>query len=191
MTALDDIALERRRQIKQEGWTAEHDDAHSKCEMAIAAAGYALAPSPVEIDRQSSYPPVPDNWPWHWSWWKPGNYRRNLVKAGALIVAEIERWDRLTQQLGKEIQVTTTFKSEGLSSAAIDVLGQLYVSGPTWDGNICSKVGRGELCRAGLAWHEHGCASLTPEGVRTAVEWPIADLVRRYDQRWVKKRRES
>ena len=49
MTALDDIALERRRQIEQEGWTAEHDDAHSKCEMAIAAAGYALAPSPVEI----------------------------------------------------------------------------------------------------------------------------------------------
>lgn len=101
MTALDDIALERRRQIKQEGWTAEHDDAHSKCEMAIAAAGYALAPSPVEIERQSSYPPVPDNWLWHWSWWKPGNYRRNLGKAGALIVAEIERWDRLTQQLGK------------------------------------------------------------------------------------------
>lgn len=83
------------------------------------------------------------------------------------------------------------FTSEGLSSAAIDMLGQLYVSGPTWDGNVCSKNGRGELCRAGLAWHEHGYASLTPEGVRTAVEWPIADLQRRHDDRWLKKRRAS
>ena len=61
----------------------------------------------------------------------------------------------------------TIFKSEGLSSAAIEMLGQLYVIGPTWDGNVCSKQGRGELCRAGLAWHEHGYASLTPEGVLT------------------------
>lgn len=85
----------------------------------------------------------------------------------------------------------TIFKSEGLSSAAIDMIGQLYVNGPTWDGNVSSKVGRGELCRAGLAWHEHGYASLTSEGVRTAVEWPIADLQRRHDDRWLKKRRDS
>lgn len=85
----------------------------------------------------------------------------------------------------------TIFKSEGLSSAAIDMIGQLYVNGPTWDGNVSSKNGRGELCRAGLAWHEHGYASLTPEGVRVAVEWPIADLQRRHDDRWLKKRRDS
>lgn len=64
-------------------------------------------------------------------------------------------------------------------------------NGPTWDGNVCSKQGRADLCRAGLAWHEHGYASLTPEGVRTAVEWPIADLQRRHNDRWLKKRRES
>lgn len=46
----------------------------------------------------------------------------------------------------------TIFESKGLSSSAIEMLGQLYVSGPTWDGNVCSKQGRGELCRAGLAW---------------------------------------
>ena len=34
-------------------------------------------------------------------------------------------------------------------------------------------------------------ASLTPEGVRVAVEWPIADLQRRHDDRWLKKRRDS
>lgn len=87
--------------------------------------------------------------------------------------------------------MTMAFKAEALSPAAVEMLGQLYVSGPTWDGNVCSKNGRGELCRAGLAWHEHGYASLTPEGVRLASEWSIKDLMRRHDQRWLKKRRES
>ena len=85
----------------------------------------------------------------------------------------------------------TPFKAEALSSSAIEMLGQLYVSGPTWDGNVCSKQGRGELCRAGLAWHEHGYASLTPEGVRIAVEWDRKDLARRHDQRWIEKLRKS
>lgn len=85
----------------------------------------------------------------------------------------------------------TTFKAAPLSSAAIEVLGQLYTNGPTWDGNIASKAGRGDLIRAGLAWHEHGYASLTPEGVRAAVEWSIDDLRRRNAERWLKKRRES
>ena len=32
--------------------------------------------------------------PWDGKGWQPTTYRRNLVKAGALIVAEIERLDR-------------------------------------------------------------------------------------------------
>ncbi len=83
------------------------------------------------------------------------------------------------------------FKVEPLSSAEIEVLGQLYVNGPTWDGNICSKAARGDLVRRGLAWHEHGYAQLTPEGVRTAVEWDRSDLRRRNAERWLKKLRES
>lgn len=85
----------------------------------------------------------------------------------------------------------TEFKIEPLSSSAVEVLGQLYATGPTWDGNIISKAGRGDLCRAGLAWHAHGYASLTPEGVRTAAEWDINDLRRRNYDRWVEKRRRS
>lgn len=38
------------------------------------------------------------HWPWSREWWKPKNPRRDLVKAGALIVAEIERLDRLEAQ---------------------------------------------------------------------------------------------
>lgn len=37
-------------------------------------------------------PPI--DWPWDARSWKPGDARRNLVKAGALILAEIERLDR-------------------------------------------------------------------------------------------------
>lgn len=82
-------------------------------------------------------------------------------------------------------------KVEGLSSAAIETIGQLYVNGPTWDGNVASKQGRSELIRAGLAWHAHGYASLNSEGVRVAVEWDIRDLQKRNQERWLKKRRES
>ena len=33
----------------------------------------------------------PKEWPWDAAWWKPATRQRNLVKATALIVAEIER----------------------------------------------------------------------------------------------------
>ena len=86
--ALDDIATERRRQILEKGWRAGHDDLHRRAELATAASCYALnaAASPLRL--------VPHNWPWDTRWWKPTNTRRDLVKAGALIVAEIERLDR-------------------------------------------------------------------------------------------------
>jgi len=85
-SALDDIASERKRQIEGEGWTAEHDDAHDRGEMASAAACYCI---PI----RDPVPP-PSNWPWDAKWWKPKDRRRDLVRAAALIVAEIERLDR-------------------------------------------------------------------------------------------------
>ncbi len=66
---------------------------HNDGQMAVAAGFYAL---------QCGYPherthwrgDAPMYWPWATSWWKPTTKRRNLVKAGALILAEIERLDR-------------------------------------------------------------------------------------------------
>ncbi|PRD42070.1 hypothetical protein C5748_18100 [Phyllobacterium phragmitis] len=86
--ALDDISAERRRQIDVEGWTPEHDDAYVHRDLAKAAACYATG----HVDR----------WPWPLKWWKPSNYRRSLVKAGALILAEIERLDRLAAAASSE-----------------------------------------------------------------------------------------
>lgn len=94
-SALADVVAERRRQIAVEGWTPEHDDEHSNGEMALAAACYA---------RHAIVPPalsdVPATWPWGASWWKPGDPRRMLVKAAALILAEIDRLDRAAARGG-------------------------------------------------------------------------------------------
>jgi hypothetical protein len=98
-SALGDILAERRRQIEQEGWTCEHDDKHDFGEMATAAALYALRPP----TRQIIVSPYTNEtiwdrlWPWSREWWKPTNRRRDLVKAGALIVAEIDRLYRADQ----------------------------------------------------------------------------------------------
>jgi hypothetical protein len=81
-----DVLAERQRQMAVEGWTPEHDDeTYSTEELAFAAVCYATA------DEGDAPPAV---WPWPWAWWKPKDRRRNLVKAGALILAEIERLDR-------------------------------------------------------------------------------------------------
>jgi hypothetical protein len=79
---IDEIAAERRRQVEVEGWSTSHDDDHDKGELAKAAACYA-------IGFRDPW------WPWNVKWWNPHGRRRNLIKAAALIVAEIERLDRL------------------------------------------------------------------------------------------------
>lgn len=92
---INEIEAERKRQGWDEGWTPEHDDAHKDGEMAAAAAAYALLASHSGYDRQKAYW-RPDWWPWDLKWWKPKDRRRDLVRAAALIVAEIERLDRTT-----------------------------------------------------------------------------------------------
>ena len=107
MTAIDDIAAERLRQVHQEGWSEQHDDTHTLGEMAEAAAAYAvraadnnevfaaLGRRPLHAKSNAGYVTLSGLlWPWDRRWWKPTNPRRDLVKAAALIVAEIERLDR-------------------------------------------------------------------------------------------------
>jgi hypothetical protein len=86
--ALRDVAAERERQKSEENWTPKHDDEHSNGELAQAAACYAL--------EHPGYSGFTHQWPWDSEWWKPKDRRRNLVRAGALILAEIERLDRAT-----------------------------------------------------------------------------------------------
>jgi hypothetical protein len=92
-TGIQLIEQERERQISQEGWTPEHDDSHDGAEMVRAACCYAHAAALITTHE---IPPVlPGVWPWAADWWKPSEEPiRNLVKAGALIAAEIDRLQR-------------------------------------------------------------------------------------------------
>lgn len=85
--AVQSVISERQRQQSVEGWTPEHDDEHTEGEMAEAAACYAMFANNQGFS-------VPGLWPWAREWWKQSGQRRDLVKAGALILAEIERIDR-------------------------------------------------------------------------------------------------
>lgn len=103
-TGIELITAERERQISQEGWTPEHDDGHDLGEMSDAAACYAmLASANVRGAIADEWPATMLNgfndsllsWPWDDEWWKPSDDPvRNLVKAGALIAAEIDRLQR-------------------------------------------------------------------------------------------------
>ncbi len=94
-----DVQAERKRQVEVEGWTPEHDDAHSHGQIARAAACYALAGSSAPNDGTAALL-VSLAWPWDEQWWKPTSARRDLVKACALGLAEIERLDRAAASQG-------------------------------------------------------------------------------------------
>jgi hypothetical protein len=84
------IAAERQRQIDVEGWTPEHDAEHAEDDLVEAAVCYALAYR--SDDPPFNGDPHGIHWPWEERWWKPSDdHVRNLVKAGALIAAEIDR----------------------------------------------------------------------------------------------------
>lgn len=100
------VLRERLRQGEEEGRTPEQDDGYVAGELAAAAACYAIsgcswsfqemnhprgAAEAIDIqeDRQ-----IANLWPWGQAFFKPKSARRDLVRAAALIVAELERLER-------------------------------------------------------------------------------------------------
>jgi hypothetical protein len=107
--AARDVLAERQRQIDTEGWTQEHDDAHTDGSLARAAAAYCLCaegppapgvPSEFHSSRPWDFNILRAIWPRSWNWPAPKDRRRNLVRAAALILAEIERLDRVSATAG-------------------------------------------------------------------------------------------
>lgn len=118
---VDLIANERTRQVASERWLPEHDDTHAAHELAYAAACYVV-PEEVRVGTLSGGDQIHlrDPWPWEGTpkfdpdlralyagpmaiWLTNGGKRasmlrqariRELVKAGALIAAEIDRLQR-------------------------------------------------------------------------------------------------
>lgn len=96
------IVRERQRQIAEERWSAEHDDRHTRSELALVACAYAL-PKSYNLDGLMVTPQrLYDLAWWDQKWFKrsdkfdarPESMIPNLVKAGALIAAEIDRLER-------------------------------------------------------------------------------------------------
>ncbi|HBN8069692.1 TPA: hypothetical protein L3749_001704 [Pseudomonas aeruginosa] len=99
-----DVQAERRRQVEAEGWTPEHDDEHACDEIAAFACFYAMPPAARDWDTSSTgygdtlgEAILPEGWEP-----KTGDRRREMVKACALTLAEIERLDRAAAA-GKEV----------------------------------------------------------------------------------------
>ena len=103
--AARDVLAERRRQIKVKGRLPEHDD-ECRCDEIAAYATFYVMP-PAARDWPADETSYGATWgtaivPADWTPPKSGDRRRELVKAGALILAEIERLDRAADAAGKD-----------------------------------------------------------------------------------------
>lgn len=99
-TGIELIAEERKRQVELEGWTPEHDSKYKSNELAMAAATYVLPDLLYPLGQSAGqitgvFLTIKRIvfWPWEMRWWKPTPFDRirELVKAGALMAAEIDR----------------------------------------------------------------------------------------------------
>lgn len=131
-----DVLAERQRQVEAEGWSPEHDDEHEGGELAGAGACYAANASgfvwiggwPGEV------------WPWAREWWKPSTPRRDLVKAAALILAEIERLDRAAG-----LCIDEGCPHAGTTHVCLDHNPVLQHTGDGTPVEFCPECGRNEI----------------------------------------------
>ncbi|HHT5683130.1 MULTISPECIES: hypothetical protein [Klebsiella] len=88
--AINDVIAERQRQQTVKGFSTEQDDTYVGFQLSAAAICYI---EPMEAENY---------WPadWYDDSFKPTDTRRNLIKAAALIIAEIERLDRQLPEEG-------------------------------------------------------------------------------------------
>lgn len=89
-----DVLKERCRQVEDEGFGIERDDACTDYQLPRAAVCYAIRGAGLPPHRATLY------WPFAPVDFKPVDRRGNLVKAAALILAEIERLDRAERLQG-------------------------------------------------------------------------------------------
>lgn len=99
---VSDIREERARQVAVERFGPQGDDRHVAGELVRAAICYAY--SGLGLPLSATFKNPEGVWPWARSWWKPKDRRRDLIRAAALIVAEIERLDRLTADAARAVK---------------------------------------------------------------------------------------
>lgn len=100
------IREERVRQITVEGFGPDHDAEHFNGSLAGAAAVYAAVAREQALGDEGPFLPDPILWLWKVEWFKPRDQLSNLVRAGALIAAEIDRVQRAPSLAGIDTPLT-------------------------------------------------------------------------------------
>jgi hypothetical protein len=99
--AISDVIAERGRQVGEEGYTPERDDSYAAGELARAGAAYAYQAGQSDEARATVGGAMPPHWwPWANTYWKPRDRRSGLVRAAALLIAEIGKGDRAAASAG-------------------------------------------------------------------------------------------
>jgi hypothetical protein len=104
-TGVELIAEERQRQVEEEGWTPEHDDEHIQGMLAVVGGLYAIPPQWRDVGGPAVSFDLVElmlQTPVARQWWNPKDRMRDLVRAGALIAAEIDRLQRLNRSQDDE-----------------------------------------------------------------------------------------
>lgn len=83
MTGYELIEQERKRQIEVEGYDAKHDFQEPLNSIIAAAISYAMCD--IDMSKAEAW------WSWDFKYWKPKDRKRNLVRAGALIAAALDK----------------------------------------------------------------------------------------------------
>jgi len=101
LKGINDVFAERTRQIEEEGYGATSDDSFDGGRLAAAGACYGIhAAWCLSPDgKGKTLDGLPAWWPMEPARWNPQDERTNLVKAAALIIAEIDRFDRKQDEL--------------------------------------------------------------------------------------------
>lgn len=97
---VNDVLAERAEQIDKHGYGLEHDLDHHPVDLASAAAAYLNTAIDQLHGKEHPASAVPEEWPFC-SGWKPGDVRRNLVKALALGLATLDRLDNAPRDSGE------------------------------------------------------------------------------------------
>ena len=99
----NDVISERNRQSEVEGFSADRDDLYTDFQLSRAASVYAQIAGYSNAARNAQAYIGHSQWPWDYVWLKPTTRRHDLVKAAALLFAEIERLDREAIDAAREV----------------------------------------------------------------------------------------
>ena len=105
-TGIELIAEERQRQIEVEGYTEQHDSNHKVSEFISAAGSYAHSAVMYALKEEGAtndaltngIPFLKKSFVWGYDAFKPTGCLKDLIKAGALIAAAIDRLQREQQK---------------------------------------------------------------------------------------------